>query len=411
MYTKFLHFLPPTYVDEDIRSVVFRYQAMSGKLRIVEANKDLFNRVSNSNSAFPCNINYLVSRIRGESSYTLEGFIHNHTYLPLVEFFVDRLKYDEIDYYVKYGDVSSCRKIVNPGLTSFLSPRLMYCPSCLKDDYDKGETYIHRAHQINHVSSCNIHKELLLSHCPSCKTEFSIANQLEKPVCMVCKAKIQSNEVRASVASIEMAEDLDLLFNNSNSALKCFEKIKARCLLFGLEKGYVNLKGGHYNNKRIVSELLQRIEGVGLERKSIVELRDQKHLANIGINSGGVRVFFWMLIMRLFAGSVKDFLNAEVPSITSPIYFGNGPWICINKYCKGFNKSVIRKCRRHFCHTTKTFIGQFECLSCGGVYINRCNVKTVEMLEEYKVVKMGDIWKSGYLEDLLTKKVQSKRRW
>jgi len=110
--------------------------------------------------------------------------------------------------------------------------------------------------------------------------------------------------------------------------------------------------------------------------------------------------------MRLFAGSARLFFSEETPKIVSPLYFGNGPWSCINQYCQHYNMPCISYCRRKLCHSTKTFVGEFECLHCGMTYIHRCNIDSGAIVEKYKVKKRGDVWKRGYLDSVQKNQVQ-----
>jgi len=287
-----LNYYPPMYDDEDIRSIVYRYKVLNGKkIRVGTTNVKLFNRDSNIISAFPSNLNYLVMRLRGASDKTLDELLSKHTYLPLLRHFMQHSKFVDLERYVQYGDWEKRKGIVNQGTTGFLVQHIKYCPSCLHDDEKRyGEAYIHRCHQVAYIDTCHIHREKLISRCPSCDTEFSVVDQLWKPVCNACKAEIKSQPNLVTVESIELAEDLHFLLH---STAKNEIDFKNRLLLFGLGKGYINRNGGHYNNKLIIDGLSQIVEKFGYNNNDIVELKDPKHLAYNYLHSGNtVRVFF-----------------------------------------------------------------------------------------------------------------------
>jgi len=398
-------FFPPVYEDEDIRSIVYRYQAAREfKVNISSANQQLFNRASNTNSAFPCNVSKLVSLLQ-QSNFSLDDFIKNHTYLPLAKYCLDQSRYQELDHYVKYGDPSSRRDKVNASVTGFLSAQLMYCPLCLADDYSRGEAYIHRSHQVDFIPTCHIHEIDLISECSHCHAPFSLSKQLWRPICRTCGAHIAPSGTKAATESTELAKDLNYLMNTSVSNSR---EIKERLILFGVGTGFINRNGGHYNNKLILSELENQIMKLGFRKEDIVEFRSQKHFAYTAINSGSVRIFILLLLMRLFAGDAKKFINDDPPRVSTPIYFGNGPWSCINHYCKFYNIPNVTHCERKYCHTTKTFVGQFECAACGQIYINRSNT-TGSIIEQQKVVKRGSVWKGQYLTEVHSKQLHGTR--
>lgn len=67
--------------------------------------------------------------------------------------------------------------------------------------------------------------------------------------------------------------------------------------------------------------------------------------------------------MRFFAGSVENFLNAEVKP---KLPYGNGPWPCANKLCSHYRKDGARKVK--ICKKWDKVWAWFECSHCGMRY-------------------------------------------
>lgn len=95
--------------------------------------------------------------------------------------------------------------------------------------------------------------------------------------------------------------------------------------------------------------------------------------------------------MRFLCDSCEEFINYEVPSLNCPIYWGHGPWNCINSFCPDYNKKVIKYCKKEFnkYKKEKPLHASFICPTCGCKYV----IDAGENKE--RVVHKGDLWREN----------------
>ncbi|MDQ0888524.1 hypothetical protein QFZ81_003612 [Paenibacillus sp. V4I9] len=385
--------------DEDIRSIVLRYHFLAGRKGnpILSTNIGLFSRRSVVNSALPQNINYF-STICSTSS---DEIIQEHTYLPLLNWFLNPFDYNNLLLNTLTNNFS--RQLI---IHSLLESSIMYCPECISEDYETfGEAYIHRIHQLRNISVCSKHNRKLISVCPYCESVLSISNkyQIVTKNCSICFNDVsefylsQCHMVTEQIKLLSsIAEEIIFLFSSYPNKSKVF--LSDRFLLFGLSKGLVNSKNHRFNNMDIISELKTLIKRCDFEEKEFILLNDPKHFSSILFSSNMIHVFTQVLVMRIFAGSCLNFIKSNnVPQISTLIPFGNGPWICINEVCSSYGENAIKYCIRRYCHTTKRYVGTFKCAICDLTYVKGFK-DGEEIANSTTIIKVGDSWKRHYFK-------------
>ena len=149
-------FMPEIYPDELLYSRFARYYERSGYMAYIFAAEDLFqNKNERPDVEF---INRLTQDAQSviHKKMSADEVIMNHTMFPYYGRFLGKERRTE----------AYCALLKTDGNYRNLLPIpkakrqrfLRYCPMCVNMDRDKyGETYWHRAHQMQSVDICPVH--------------------------------------------------------------------------------------------------------------------------------------------------------------------------------------------------------------------------------------------------------------
>ncbi|CAH1057604.1 TnsD family transposase [Paenibacillus pseudetheri] len=387
-------YFPEGYPDEDFRSLLFRYKSRIGadtQYPFKRIMIDLFDTNANKPSIYPCNLSLFAEKINSYKSE--ESIIFDHTYYSLYHPFLP----NEID---KLMFESMLIKKMNANAASYIMPidekHYKFCPECLFSDTTRfGESYIHRVHQINFVHICPLHHVILIKHCSSCKQLLADSdNNTYQPTsdsCPLCRKtltpiKAENNEVNNFL--FNMATDVKTLLQITKHPQPL--TLYKYDVLFGL-KGY-HTYGNHkfYKNKVISSDIVSFYKMENLKTINVTE----NYLNKLNFTeANGIKrnPLVNILLMRFLCGSCEEFINYEVPSLNCPIYWGNGPWDCINPLCPDYNEKVIKYCKKMINKNKKEkpLHASFICPTCGCKYvIDAGESKT-------RVVNNGDLWRKA----------------
>lgn len=79
---------------------------------------------------------------------------------------------------------------------------------------------------------------------------------------------------------------------------------------------------------------------------------------------------------------------------TQPIYFGTGPWPCLNPTCGFFRQFIIVTCQIHFSSDSRRPVGTFAC-GCGFTYNRLGPDKTIDDCYRFsRVETYGTVWEN-----------------
>ncbi len=268
-----------------------------------------------------------------------------------------------------------------------------FCPECLVSDrIEYGESYIHRVHQLNFVHICPIHRVYLIQHCYSCNQPLSSYYNMYQPTsesCPHCAKDLPSVPVVQSDTS-------DFLLNLSVDCLTLLQvknhpqhitRHKYATLLW--INGY---KTGekHHNNKALSTNLITyyKIENLLKVNLSIDYLKTRLALTKADFREPKTNPLVHMLLMRFLLGSAEKFIEYETPQLASPVYWGHGPWACINPLCSQFNDPVITRCSKRVSKVEygKKLFATFKCPMCG--YTFRINAGA----DKAYTIDHGELW-------------------
>lgn len=149
-------FMPEIYPDELLYSRFARYYERSGYMAYIFAAEDLFqNKNERPDIEF---INRLTQDAQSviHKKMSADEVIMNHTMFPYYGRFLGKERRTEA-YFALLNTDGNYRNLL-PIPKAKKQRFLRYCPICLNMDRDKyGETYWHRAHQMQSVDICPIH--------------------------------------------------------------------------------------------------------------------------------------------------------------------------------------------------------------------------------------------------------------
>ena len=149
-------FMPEIYPDELLYSRFARYYERSGYMAYIFAAEDLFqNKNERPDVEFISRLNQdAQSAIHKKMS--ADEVIMNHTMFPYYGRFLGKERRTEA-YFALLNTDGNYRNLL-PIPKAKRQRFLRYCPMCVNMDRDKyGETYWHRAHQMQSVDICPIH--------------------------------------------------------------------------------------------------------------------------------------------------------------------------------------------------------------------------------------------------------------
>lgn len=149
-------FMPEIYPDELLYSRFARYYERSGYMAYIFAAEDLFqNKNERPDVEF---INRLTQDAQSviHKKMSADEVIMNHTMFPYYGRFLGKERRTEA-YFALLNTDGNYRNLL-PIPKAKRQRFLRYCPMCVNMDRDKyGETYWHRAHQMQSVDICPIH--------------------------------------------------------------------------------------------------------------------------------------------------------------------------------------------------------------------------------------------------------------
>ncbi|MCM3341603.1 TnsD family transposase [Paenibacillus sp. MER TA 81-3] len=392
-----LAFFPQPYLDEDFRSIIYRYHLMSPNQIFPDTKEELFELRSHKNPMFLANLIKLYEKLPDRHPFESGYFINHHTWARLISCFLTRTDRNNEDERIRTHSGNYNNNMLN--VTKLFSKQVKYCPKCLYEDYEKyGECYVHRAHQFDFMTCCHLHRVELIDYCPDCNCPLSkdyAETLLSKPQCPSCSNAIKVKKIRSESSIYDYQNTLleDLYTLNSLSGIIHAEYIQSKIMMKMWE---INLI--HYRGRFMRSELLKKIvdshspeilEVTGLKADTLLS----RHFAGRFLQPHNIRthILFYVLLIRYLFSSVTNFLNYEHP-IANPIPFGHGPWECLNPICTQKGKKIIQRCERKLKISGGISITTtFQCAVCGFTYSKRW-MRGRQEPNKPLIVSMGHLW-------------------
>ncbi len=161
-----LAFFPTPYPDELLYSICARYHRRSGHANVGHTMREWFgNRQAAAVVDLPTRLHSIVDQLPSQTLNTAMTIINCHTMFPLYRPFLPRNRIKRV-LRLMTGESGPGNVHMTIGQTARGGLPLKYlrfCPSCISDDeFDYGEAYWHRSHQIPGVRVCNRHEAWLM---------------------------------------------------------------------------------------------------------------------------------------------------------------------------------------------------------------------------------------------------------
>ncbi|CAM3892218.1 MULTISPECIES: TnsD family Tn7-like transposition protein [Paenibacillus] len=397
-------FFPAGYPDEDFRSMLFRYKSRVGAAASNSFQGiliDFFESTSHYPSIYPSNLSLFVEK----TNYfmTAEDIIFNHTFFPLYYPFLpsdlEKLTLESMLYKKKNNHAGTY-------LISLYEKNYKFCPQCLiSDTTEFGESYIHRVHQFEFVHICPLHSVYLIKSCPFCNQLLADFRNLYQPTsdtCPHCRRTptpitTERNEVNTFL--YDLAIDCITLLQATNHP-QAVTKHKYDTVLW--LKGYLMGEKKKYKNKDIYKDLISYYKLDDLGKIGVTEEYLSKRISFSYGGAGEKNPLINLLLMRFLYGSAEGFINYELPVLESPLYWGHGPWECINPFCESFNVGVITRCRTDFSSHKgrKRLYASFICPNCGCKYAKYTDTSDVHIVDHGDLFRETLISAADSKEDL-----------
>ncbi|MCB0190754.1 MAG: TnsD family transposase [Anaerolineae bacterium] len=388
------HF-PHPYPDELLYSVIARYSARMQYSIGRAVVEELFN--SSKVVAvidLPSNLDRLLVNMPIGHRYTANWLINHCTLLPFYAPFLppDRLQLIRQDMQGKNGPGIQMRM----GLMASTVPYpqwLRFCPQCIAEDRSKFiETYWHRLHQISGVDVCTKHR-VFLENSPfrarSAGTRYLFAAaeavepiQLPRPV----NERIRVHQILFQLATeIAWLLEQPVITIDQNNHRDRYLKLLA-------ERGLATYTGqirltklvdsfNQFYSERFLGELHCSVSSSSGDNW-LARLIRQPNKAQHPLHH--------LLLVQFLGYTLREFFDVA----TQPIYFGIGPWPCLNPTCKFFRQVAINTCQIRFSADSRRPVGTFAC-ECGFTYIRLGPDKTIEDRYRFsRVVSYGPVWEN-----------------
>lgn len=386
---KILTFFTDPYKDELVYSSIARYHFYSGNINFKDTLEELFKSRTVGASVMIGSKFTILAEQMGRN-YSVESLLANHTIYPYYAPFFSVQRQQEVISKVKGKSKGIYWKLGMAQGAICRKEGLYYCSLCANEDIEKyGEPYIHREHQLQGIEYCGHHETLLKKYVIELRTasKFEYIRFDKKIMDLSVSQRVELNEY--SIIEIKLAKMAYQLlqvpfgkFSRENIVLKY------RALLRG--RNLMTLK----NNVRKVE--LHRAFSIKfpkgfLDKYESSNINESNNWLNVITSNEGKNVhpFRHLLLIFFLELDIGSFLSIEPDQ--GP--FGLGPWPCLNKASKHFERNVVKKLVIKSDRTAQP-IGEFSC-SCGFIYVRTGPDKTANDKYRIRYIKVyGESWRA-----------------
>ncbi|NUU74305.1 TnsD family Tn7-like transposition protein [Paenibacillus xylanilyticus] len=360
-------YFPPTYPDEDFRSIVHRYYLRSAK-SFELSKEELLGKIKRGPIIYPENLTRISNDLGLMKDFENE-IIENHSYFPMIRPFLTK----ERQAYILQGMRGNTTRNQLKALSmySFTSSEGRYCPDCMIEDYDKYRTvYLHRLHQFLFLNHCLLHGKDLISSCNKCEEPLIRKDGREMPYdlyCTYCNQDLtESRNPKKRPTDQALIDDLNTLLKGTTLDI---DFLHVKFMIYIGTRNFIHFRGGHIYKKKLMHQFIEFYGEKYLTEFGIFteNLMNDRRTKLFNKDYMGRHIIVYILLMRYLSGSVKSFLSQhECYSIKLP--FGFGPWPCLNPICVHYNKNIISKVKRK---VNEYVTGRFTCPDCGMIYTRK----------------------------------------
>ncbi|MCW3794429.1 TnsD family transposase [Paenibacillus sp. LS1] len=387
-------YFPPTYPDEDFRSILHRYYLRSAKT-FTKCKMELLGGNSPKKVVYPINLTQIALELGVSEDFT-DKIIENHTFFPVVKIFLTKIQQENLLQGMKIYSLR--KKLLNKKFNSQISKVERYCPECMLGDFTQYQiVYLHRMHQFVFLSHCLKHGGELISVCTHCGERLVQKDGKEMLIslnCNYCNHYIPiDRDVRVENIDQGIRDDIETIMNEKETGINLLYYKFMMCLG---ARNYIDFRGEFNSDKDIISNLTEFygencLSKFGLSEEKLIREFREKRLFNK--SHMGNFIVIYILLMRFFSGSVQSFLS-QTEIYSNKIPFGTGPWQCFNPVCTYYNKPVITSIKRQV-HELVT--GKFKCSYCGCIYIKKMKFNEMET-SEYVIETWGSLFVQKVIE-------------
>lgn len=387
-----LNYFPTPYPEEDIRSILYRYHIRSINNSYEVTKSELFGYRSDRNNALPSRMEALVMQLPQGCGITVEKIIEEHTLFPFFRPFITSNK-ERLIYKLMCNGNGQRMGIEGKPVLKQISESIKYCPGCIQRDYKKfGEVYVHRVHQIKFLGYCPTHKSKLLSECLKCKKRLAslkATKLLSTPYCDC------GNDLTSSVEPLLTSDHESVNFQlqtiewllKSSTKLN-HDKIRQHIFEFAWNNGFYRYTG-MLNYEKIHQTIKDYFPPYYFEIfNHSSTLFTPQLIQSIFLSKNDIHNVFAVtsLLIMFQKGSLDIIGGNTLTIIANPLPFGAGPWKCINKNCRYYNRNNINKFDR--LSTVGTiYRANFKCNDCGMIYSKKWNWNTMALRDDNIICK------------------------
>ncbi|WNR45230.1 TnsD family Tn7-like transposition protein [Paenibacillus roseipurpureus] len=399
---------PDFRLDEDIRSIVYRYHVRSLNSNIVQTMVDLFN-LKTSNTVTPRAINYFSKYLPNDTHEAKIEFLYNHTWFGILSSFHDSEFLECIfngndktnnDNWVSGVSI----QVLARTLSEFISEQIMYCPLCMHEDVQSfGECFVHRGHQLKFLDVCTIHNCELISRCPTCWEP--LATPVYMTLLPYCRHghEIKKQDV-IQIKSYDFRKYVLINTLKLNDFGKQRDDNYTRFQLISQlgAKGYIHGQSGFLLREKLINDFFYKYGEGNLRLVGISVSMMHARLGNDLIKKFRHQYIFYGLLIDFLASDIDSFFYCK-DSWSVKLPFGNSPWDCLNRFCNYYNKRIIKNYSCKYSNNGR-ISAEFTCPECGYIYARLWSSSTNTNKGKVAIVTVGPLTIIKLLEYCLQKK-------
>lgn len=389
---------PDPYPDELLYSVAARFTSrMHFPTHSTTSSEFFGHRHVDAVVDLPTRIDYLINALPPGHQYSAEGFINNHTLLPLYAPFlqVERVQ-DILALMRRGGDHQPGGKLGIHSSSIGFPARLRFCPRCVKEDHKRfGETYWHRIHQISGIEVCPQHSIFLEQSAALWQLGTIRFVSAGEAITVVPLRRLDTSQFK-HLLLLKLALNAEWLLQRGSLDLGP-EILRERYFNMLLERGYA-LPDGRIKISKLMEDFEAFYSNELLAKlRCSVSNRGSCWLRRICMESRlliAQHPLHHLLLMTFFGCTVEEVFT------TFKEYkpFGDGPWLCVNRASNHYGEMRVTDCRIVRSNNRETYgkpMGIFSC-SCGFRYTRPWRQKAQEGSHEVgSVQEYGSVWEES----------------
>lgn len=296
---------------------------------------------------FPSMLATFAAMLPPGHSITAETLLMQHTAYPYATAFNTTTRATSLREAMMYGGGRGMQSLSGlKGGRRAVDQKLRFCPLCAAaDQRTYGESYWHLLHQLSSVLVCPDHEVWLEdSHL---SLSLCVAQRRLTPVnaaMVAVSPRPLDGSYPKDALALTLARDVAWLL--AHPVLAKLEAVRTCYRTVLAERGVATYRG-RVKCDRIHDLILAAYPPALLSQFGILVYKGTRlnWLYRLFGDSGEVlHPIYHLVLLSVLDLSVQTFFTQE----SSPAFFGDGPWPCLNPVCSDFKQSVIQTCRIEF---------------------------------------------------------------